>query len=263
MLYDAAWAYRAAGDDPAPAYAKLLAEFPDLSLAVEARLELAETAGRQAEAGRRDQAPEGGDRQGTDRQADAAGNARTHPPPARRGPVRQEGLRRGPGAVRRGRRQREVAAPRAGAVPLRRVPAGAGKERGGEEQARDLPRQRRVPQHRRRERPRGACGSGTRYLALKQWDAGRAGVRDGHQPLRQQQRLGRRRALRHWHRRCRTRARYDDAVNAYAASDADDAGRPRRPRTLADRRVPREAEQVGRRGQGVPGGVLRLTTSPS
>jgi cellulose synthase operon protein C len=42
MLYDAAWAYRGAAADPAPAYAKLLAEFPDLSLSVEARLELAE-----------------------------------------------------------------------------------------------------------------------------------------------------------------------------------------------------------------------------
>jgi TolA-binding protein len=42
MLYDAAWTYREADGDPAPAYTKLLAEFPDLSLAVEARLELAE-----------------------------------------------------------------------------------------------------------------------------------------------------------------------------------------------------------------------------
>jgi len=42
MLYDAAWTYRAAGADPAGAYTKLLAQFPDLSLAVEARLELAE-----------------------------------------------------------------------------------------------------------------------------------------------------------------------------------------------------------------------------
>lgn len=42
MLYDAAWTYRAAGDDPAPAYTKLIAEFANLSLAVEARLELAE-----------------------------------------------------------------------------------------------------------------------------------------------------------------------------------------------------------------------------
>ena len=42
MLYDAAWAYKAAGEDPTPAYTKLIAEFADLSLAVEARLELAE-----------------------------------------------------------------------------------------------------------------------------------------------------------------------------------------------------------------------------
>jgi cellulose synthase operon protein C len=42
MLYDAAWAHRAAGADPIPAYTKLIAEFPDLSLAVEGRLELAE-----------------------------------------------------------------------------------------------------------------------------------------------------------------------------------------------------------------------------
>lgn len=42
MLYDAAWVYRAAEHDPIPAYTKLIAEFPDLSLAVEARLELAE-----------------------------------------------------------------------------------------------------------------------------------------------------------------------------------------------------------------------------
>jgi TolA-binding protein len=42
MLYDAAWTHKAAGEDPAPAYTKLLAEFPDLAIAVEARLELAE-----------------------------------------------------------------------------------------------------------------------------------------------------------------------------------------------------------------------------
>jgi TolA-binding protein len=42
MLYDAAWTYRAAGGDPVPAYTKLIAEFAELSLAVEARLELAE-----------------------------------------------------------------------------------------------------------------------------------------------------------------------------------------------------------------------------
>jgi TolA-binding protein len=42
MLYDAAWTLRASSADPVPAYTKLLAEFPDLSLAVEARLELAE-----------------------------------------------------------------------------------------------------------------------------------------------------------------------------------------------------------------------------
>ncbi len=42
MLYDAAWAYRAAGDDPSGAYLKLIAEFPGLSLVTEARLELAE-----------------------------------------------------------------------------------------------------------------------------------------------------------------------------------------------------------------------------
>ncbi len=42
MLYDAAWAYKAAGADPTPAYTKLIAEFPNLALAVEARLELGE-----------------------------------------------------------------------------------------------------------------------------------------------------------------------------------------------------------------------------
>lgn len=42
LLYDAAWAVKEAGDDPAPLYTKLVSEFPDLSLAVEARLELAE-----------------------------------------------------------------------------------------------------------------------------------------------------------------------------------------------------------------------------
>jgi tetratricopeptide (TPR) repeat protein len=42
MLYDAAWAHKAAGGDPAPGYTKLIAEFPDLLLAVEARLDLAE-----------------------------------------------------------------------------------------------------------------------------------------------------------------------------------------------------------------------------
>src|SRR5439155_242211 len=38
----AAKAYKTAGEDPTPAYTKLIAEFPDLSLAVEARLEIAE-----------------------------------------------------------------------------------------------------------------------------------------------------------------------------------------------------------------------------
>ncbi len=42
MLYDSAWTSRAAETDPTPAYTKLIAEFPDLALAVEARLELAE-----------------------------------------------------------------------------------------------------------------------------------------------------------------------------------------------------------------------------
>lgn len=42
LLYEAAWAYRAAGADPAPAYAKLIEQFGGLSLSVEARLELAE-----------------------------------------------------------------------------------------------------------------------------------------------------------------------------------------------------------------------------
>ena len=42
MLYDAAWVYRAAGEDPVAAYTKLVTEFPNLSLGVEGRLELAE-----------------------------------------------------------------------------------------------------------------------------------------------------------------------------------------------------------------------------
>ncbi|MFM8271961.1 MAG: tetratricopeptide repeat protein [Gemmata sp.] len=42
LLYDAAWTYRAAGADPVPAYTKLIEQFGDLSLSVEARLELAE-----------------------------------------------------------------------------------------------------------------------------------------------------------------------------------------------------------------------------
>jgi TolA-binding protein len=42
MLYDAAWTLRAVNEDPTAVYTKLIAEFPDLSLAVEARLELAE-----------------------------------------------------------------------------------------------------------------------------------------------------------------------------------------------------------------------------
>jgi TolA-binding protein len=42
LLYDAAWTYRAAGGDPVPAYTALLNQYPDLSLSVEARLELAE-----------------------------------------------------------------------------------------------------------------------------------------------------------------------------------------------------------------------------
>jgi tetratricopeptide (TPR) repeat protein len=42
MLYDAAWTIRAVNEDPTPIYTKLIAEFPDLSLGVEGRLELAE-----------------------------------------------------------------------------------------------------------------------------------------------------------------------------------------------------------------------------
>lgn len=42
MLYDAAWTYRDADVDAVPAYTKLLEQFPDTALAVEARLELAE-----------------------------------------------------------------------------------------------------------------------------------------------------------------------------------------------------------------------------
>jgi TolA-binding protein len=42
MLYDAAWTLRAVNEDPTPAYNKLIAEFPDLFISVEARLELAE-----------------------------------------------------------------------------------------------------------------------------------------------------------------------------------------------------------------------------
>ncbi len=42
MLYDAAWVYRVAGEDPIAVYVKLISEFAELSLAVEARLELAE-----------------------------------------------------------------------------------------------------------------------------------------------------------------------------------------------------------------------------
>jgi TolA-binding protein len=42
MLYEAAWAFRASGADAVAAYAKLIEQFPDLALSVEARLELAE-----------------------------------------------------------------------------------------------------------------------------------------------------------------------------------------------------------------------------
>lgn len=42
MLYDAAWAYRSAGAAAVSSYTRLIDEFPDLALSVEARLELAE-----------------------------------------------------------------------------------------------------------------------------------------------------------------------------------------------------------------------------
>ena len=42
MLYDAAWTLRAVNEDPTGVYTKLIGEFPDLSLAVVGRLELAE-----------------------------------------------------------------------------------------------------------------------------------------------------------------------------------------------------------------------------
>ncbi len=53
LLYDAAWCLKAAGDDPAPLYSKVVAEFADRSLAVDARLELAE---HLADKGRPDEA---------------------------------------------------------------------------------------------------------------------------------------------------------------------------------------------------------------
>jgi tetratricopeptide (TPR) repeat protein len=69
MIYDSAWASRAAGADPSAAYTKLLAEFPDLALAVEGRLELAELV---ADAGKPDDAikllKEAIDKEPTDRQ---------------------------------------------------------------------------------------------------------------------------------------------------------------------------------------------------
>ena len=73
MLYDAAWAYRAAGDGRVNGLCtNSSAEFADLSLAVEARLELAELLVDAEQTGRCDQAPPRGHRQGADRQADAA-----------------------------------------------------------------------------------------------------------------------------------------------------------------------------------------------
>lgn len=42
LLYEAAWTYRAAGADPTAAYTKLLEQYADTALSVEARLELAE-----------------------------------------------------------------------------------------------------------------------------------------------------------------------------------------------------------------------------
>lgn len=42
MLYEAAWTMRSVDEDPSAIYSKLIAEFPDLSLSVEGRLELAE-----------------------------------------------------------------------------------------------------------------------------------------------------------------------------------------------------------------------------
>ena len=69
MIYDSAWTSRAAGTDPMPAYTKLLAEFPDLALAIEGRLELAELI---ADAGKPDEAikllKEAIDKEPTDRQ---------------------------------------------------------------------------------------------------------------------------------------------------------------------------------------------------
>jgi tetratricopeptide (TPR) repeat protein len=50
MLYDAAWAYRAADADALGAYTRLIAQFPDLALAVEARLEQAELLGEKGRA---------------------------------------------------------------------------------------------------------------------------------------------------------------------------------------------------------------------
>jgi tetratricopeptide (TPR) repeat protein len=53
LLYEAAWTRRYAGEDPAPAYTRLIADFPQVALSVDARLEWGELL---AEAGKLDEA---------------------------------------------------------------------------------------------------------------------------------------------------------------------------------------------------------------
>ena len=208
-----------AGADAGAAYAKLIAEFPDLALSVEARLELAELL---AEREKPDDAikllREAIDKEPTDKP--------TPPETLERIRLRLGGVlfdkkdyAGGAGAVRRGRGERQVAASRAGALPLGRVPPGAGEDRRGVEEARDLPRQRRVPQHRRRERPRRCCGS-----AMRCWHSS-SGTRPGRRSRPSSTATAtttRGRWMLATASACafQNQGKFDEAVNAYAPGDA-------------------------------------------
>ena len=226
MLYDAAWAYRAAGADAAPAYTKLIAEFPDLSW----RSRPGSNWPNSSPSRKPDDAikllKDAIDKEPTDK-----------PTP----PETLERIRLRLGGVLFDKKDYAAAQGQFDAVAANEKSPhrGQGLYRSAEcllaqgkadEAAKklvDLPRQRGVPQRRRRERPRGAAAR-PRPAGTQAVGPGPAGVRDGRRSLRQQQPVGGGRPLRH-RAALQNQGRFDEAVNAYAqvtqTTQDDRAGR--------------------------------------
>ena len=229
MLYDAAWACRGVADAKTPlAYQLLIDEFPDTALAVDARFELAEL---RADRGDHDAAvkllKDALDKEPADR-----------PVP----PDTTERIRLRLGACLAAKKDYPAAAAQFEAVaanakspylaqadlPLRRVPRRRRRVREGGREARGLPRQARVPQPRRRQRPGDAParpGAG-RAEAVR---AGPADLRGAHPAVRPEQPVRRRGPLRRRVGACSSQGKYDEAVAAYqqviAATQAEVAAK--------------------------------------